>query len=235
MVSAIGTLETLIQRCRAREEALLVKNGINPADYFNRPVMQQPQDVIIDEDDNQPVFYAYPPAYILGAPKEARLFYDEQNDDVQVYAYALKTQYCESLPNGAKNLAINSFAFQNMKHEAEKFDRKFFKQAQRYEDEEDDKEAEPDLKSDYNVEVKEAETVMLIYVRNKSDRDLNLSLQVLVADSNKNLKAPLNRIEEAQQKNRFDLWMVCHKVDPAQDWGDFKIEWRVNEKDPEEP
>lgn len=138
------------------------------------------------------MFYTYPSAYILGAPREARLFYDEQNDDVQVYAYALKTQHCESLPNGAKNLAINSFAFQNMKHEAEKFDRKFFNQMQRYDDEEDDKEAESDLKSDYNVELKESETVMLIYVRNKSDRDLNLQLQVVVPDSNKNLKAPLN-------------------------------------------
>jgi hypothetical protein len=29
--------------------------------------------------------------------------------------------------------------------------------------------------------------------------------------------------------------MVCHKVDPTQDWGEFKIEWRIVEKDPEEP
>ena len=83
-----------------------------------------------------------------------------------------------------------------MKHEAERFDKKFFNQMERYEDDEDDKEAEPDLKNDYNVDVKESETVMLIYVRNKSDKDLNLSLLVTVPPSNKNLKAPLNRIEE---------------------------------------
>lgn len=85
-----------------------------------------------------------------------------------------------------------------MRNEADKFDWQFYNiNYPKYDDDEDQKELESELKSDFNVEVKEAETALLIYVRNKSDKDVNLSLQVIVPDTNKNLRAPISRIEEA--------------------------------------
>lgn len=124
ILSAISNLEILLKKQKEREFGLLVKNGLNPKEYFKRmDTLAQPQDSIIDEnEEHYPIIYSFPQQYILGAPKGAEIVWSEENDDVQVYAIELKTQYCESFPNGDKNLSINSFTFQNMKHEAEKFD-----------------------------------------------------------------------------------------------------------------
>jgi hypothetical protein len=45
-----------------------------------------------------------------------------------------------------------------------------------------------------------------------------------------NMRAPLSAVENKVQKKRYELWIVCHKVDPTQDWGDFEVEWEVTPK-----
>lgn len=85
-----------------------------------------------------------------------------------------------------------------MKHEAEKFDREYYQSSikvQKLEDEEE----EYDLKNDFNVDVKEASTVLLIYVKNKTDKDLQVTLQI--ATKSKNMISPLSTIEETQGKS----------------------------------
>jgi len=72
---------------------------------------------------------------------------------------------------------------------------------------------------------------MLIYVKNThADKEMNLSVKIELEAGNKNLKAPLNTVEDVVGKNRLELWMVCSKVDADIEWGDFKIVWETSEK-----
>lgn len=93
IVSAISSLEILLQKQKEREIGLLVKNGLNPEEYFKRmDSLAQPQESIIEENEEQlPIIYSFPQQYILGAPKGAEVVWSEENDDVQVYAIELKT------------------------------------------------------------------------------------------------------------------------------------------------
>ncbi len=92
-----------------------------------------------------------------------------------------------------------------MKHLAEKFDKQYFKDAQGVNvgnlDLKDDSPDHDDenLKSDFNVDVQDGETVLLIYVKNSNDKDMNVTIKVDTTSTN--MKVPICPVEDTQTKN----------------------------------
>lgn len=79
------------------------------------------------------------------------------------------------------------------------------------------------------------ETVLMIYAKNNNtNKDMNVSLKIIKDASNVNLRCPISSVDDTITKGRLELWMVCHKVNPAEDWGQFDIQFEVEEKIPEQ-
>jgi hypothetical protein len=86
----------------------------------------------------------------------------------------------------------------------------------------------------YHVESTAQESVILVYIKNTNNIDYNVSVKIASGEGNTNLRAPLNAVEDTLTKNRLELWLVCHKVDPTQPWGDWSVSWDIQEKPQEQ-
>ena len=163
----------------------------------------------------------------------------------------ITTEVVKSYPNIYKNFAITQQAFQNCAKKAEAFSNEYFKldQAQNPvkvenleynivdNDEETGGQSSPSAVLEYptyQVEPTVHQTILLVYIKNTNNSDYNVKVKVTPAEGNTNLRAPLNVVEDVITKNRFELWMVCHKVDPTKDWGDYSVSWEVQEKPQEQ-
>lgn len=83
-----------------------------------------------------------------------------------------------------------------------------------------------EVPTEWSIEKKVDETVMVFYADNKAGRDMNVWMKVNKPPGS-NLQAPINRFFNVLKRGKNEVWLVCHKEDPTLDWGDFDFEWEV--------
>ena len=89
--------------------------------------------------------------------------------------------------------------------------------------------------SEWNLPKKIGDVVILITANNTTGQTYNLRMNFCCDDdlSKENIKAPVNDIETLLKPYFNDMWMCVHKVFPEKDWGQFHIEWSIEEKQKE--
>lgn len=258
----LSCMEKIKEQARIWEFEALTARGINPEDFYTAPnnfkKPERTENQIVDEDEEEtPVIRTFPEPYIIGGPTKIETVKEEEIDGVILKVQVLTTEVVKSNPNFFKNFSLTHAANQNCIRKADQFSNDLFKidpasnagvkienldKNNDYNIIDDENQSETsadskmpqDLYPSYNVEAKEFETVMLFYVKNTNETDYHVSVKVTPGEGNQNMRPPFNEVEDTIPKNRLELWLVCHKVDPATVWGDWTVQWNVHEKPQEQ-
>jgi hypothetical protein len=98
----------------------------------------------------------------------------------------------------------------------------------------DPQEEDKKNESDWFLPKKVGDVIIVALVKNTTDKHFDLKMKFCLDDetAQTNIRSPINSIDSTVTPNYFDMWLCVNKINPEKDWGEFHVEWEVEETVP---